>query len=191
MRILVFANAFHSISGGDKIFVEFSKRWEQKRGVRVQIVTNEKGKEFCLAHGVKPDMVRVWPASVSDKLGLLLSSAYKSASALVRALFWPAGDWDVVFSASFILPDLLPGLILKLRNPAIKWVVASYIFISPPWSANLAGKRLNTLILYLVQKVSLFCMKRFADGIFIASEWDLHRFEKFSHTLQVVAIRGG
>lgn len=192
MKIIVFANSFFNLGGGEKIFVEYAKRW-QAMGEATQIITNEKGKQFCLEHGFKNQLIIVWPSSWSDKWGILFSSVYKSLISAFRAFFLPASDIDIVFSASFIWPDLFPGLVLKLRNPKIRWVVASYLFVIPPWVKYYYGKPLRSFLLYGTQVVSLFIMKRFADGIFTASPRDIARFDtgKKNQHLKATAVRGG
>lgn len=192
MKIVVFANSFYNLGGGEKIFVEYAKRW-QEAGENVEIITNERGKQFCLEHNLSGQFITVWPSSRSDKWGIFFSSLYKSVISSLRSFFLPLSDIDAVFSVSFIWPDLLPGLVLKLRKPSIRWVVASYLFVIPPWAKYYFGNPIRSLIFYVVQVVSLVLMKRFSDGVFTASLRDISKFttrRKKQH-LKAIAVRGG
>lgn len=187
MRIVIFANAFHTISGGDKIFVEFAKYWIPA-GEKVKVITNKSGRLFAMENGLAYKHIQLWPASFSDKLGIFISSAYKTTNSLVRSFFISPKSIDVIFSASFIWPDLFPGLILKLKKPQIKWIVACYVFLPNPFLKTYRGNRFNGIILYLVQKISLILINLFADAAFVASKLDLDRFSERVH---VKTVRGG
>ncbi len=192
MKIVVLANSFFNLGGGEKIFVEYAKRWHES-GEEIEVITNERGREFCLEHGLKERSIVVWPSSRSDQWGIFFSSLYKSIIPSIRTLFTPVSDIDVIFAASFIWPDLLPGIVMKLRRPRIRLVVASYLFVIPPWAKHYYGNPLRAFALYSVQTVSLFLMRCFADGIFTASLRDVARFsiERRRRRLKVVAVRGG
>ena len=187
MKIVIFANAFHTISGGDKIFVEFAKHW-LSWGEDVDVITNKSGRLFAMENGLSPKYIRLWPASFSDKLGIFISSAYKTIHSLIRSFFIDPKNIDIVFSASFIWPDLLPGLILKLKKPKLKWVVACYVFLPNPLSRGYRGSLFNGIVLFLVQKISILIISLFADQVFVASYLDSNRFFK---RIKVNAIRGG
>lgn len=187
MKIVIFANAFHTISGGDKIFVEFAKHWLSE-GEDVEVITNKSGRLFAMENGLVYKHIKLWPASFSDKLGVFISSSYKTVHSLTRALFFNPENTDIVFSASFIWPDLLPGLVLKLKKPQIKLIVACYVFLPNPFLKEYRGNLFNGFILYLVQKISLLLINLFADAAFVASKLDLNRFSK---RVQVKVVRGG
>lgn len=187
MKIIIFANAFHTISGGDKIFVEYAKHWLSE-GEDVEVITNKSGRLFAMENGLAHRYIRHWPASFSDNLGIFFSSAYKTIHSLIRALFINPENTDIVFSSSFIWPDLLPGLILKLRKPQIKWVVACYVFLPNPFSKGYRGNLFNGIVLFLVQKISILIINLFADQAFVASDLDTNRFFK---RIRVKAMRGG
>lgn len=187
MKIIIFANAFHTISGGDKIFVEFAKHWLSE-GEDVKVITNKSGRLFAMENGLAYRHIVLWPASFSDKLGIFVSSAYKTVNSILRAFFVKPDDIDIVFSASFIWPDLLPGLVLKLKKPKIKWIVACYVFLPNPFAEGYRGNRFNGIIIYLVQKISIMLINLFADAAFVASHLDVNNFSK---RVLVKAVRGG
>ena len=101
MKIIVFANSFYNLGGGEKIFVEYSKRWIEF-GETVKIVTNEEGKQFCIENGLKSEYLTLWPSSWSDKFGISISTIYKSLISLFRSFFISTKNIDAIFAASFI-----------------------------------------------------------------------------------------
>lgn len=191
MNITIFANAFHIVSGGDKIFAEYAKRWK-KSGETIRIVTNEKGKQFCLRHGIRPTDITVWRASKADRWGVFGASVYKTFTSLVRAIRTPLEETEVVFAASFLWPDLIPALIAKFTDPTRTLVVAWYIFAPAPWSVRYQGSFINGLVFYLMQQISYVLVTLFADRVLTAAVVDVPKFERFARLAgNVAAIRGG
>lgn len=191
MQITIFANAFHIVSGGDKIFAEYAKRWK-KAGEKVDIITNEKGKQFCLQHGIRPTDITLWRASSADAWGVFGTSVYKTFASIIRVVRNPFSDTDVLFAASYLWPDLLPALIAKFKDPTRTLVVAWYIFAPAPWNERYQGPFLNGLIFYLMQKISYLLVTLFADRILTASSVDVPKFDKFARLKgNVMAVRGG
>lgn len=191
MRILVFANAFHIISGGDKIFAEYSKRWI-KSGEKISIVTNEKGKIFCLNHGISRTNVWIWKTSFTDKFGVFISSVYKSLSSLIRCFFLNIRSIDAIFSSSNLWPDVFPAFIIKIRKPKVLWFSACYLIVPSPFSRDGKIKGLKGLISYIVQQISLKLIRIRADAVLTASPIDCKSFYNGRLTpKRVIAIRGG
>jgi glycosyltransferase involved in cell wall biosynthesis len=192
MRIAIFANAFTSLSGGDKIFVEYAKRWLHS-GETVVIITNEKGRIFCLEHGLNENNIEVWKSSFMDKLDIYISGIYKTIISIVKCLSFCSREYDIVFSSSDFLPDIFSALIAKAKKRKIKWLAACYLLTPCPFSNRYSGYRLRALIFYYEQRIALLLIKNFANAVFTASEKDRNHFynkrKLFSET--VIAIRGG
>lgn len=191
MNVTVFANAYHTLSGGDRIFAECSRRWLD-RGDDVTVVTNEKGAAFCLESNIPTDRIRTWPASASDRFGVLASSAYKSVASVVQALRSKPDGTEVLFSSSYFLPDTLPALIVRRRSPGSRWIVGFYLLVDPPWRGGFSGNFLSGLLLWVTQAVALGFVRRFADGVLTASPVDRTWFVRRGFAPErVLAIRGG
>lgn len=190
MQILVFANSYTDMSGGDKIFAEYSRRWA-RRGERVLILTNEKGRAFCLRHGIDSAAVQVWRASFADRFGVYYSTTYKTLISVVQGLRFRREGVHVAFSASHLWPDVFAALLAKLRTPRAKWVAACYLITPFPWDRTYAGGRLRALLLYMAQFLSIWVIRWFADGVFTASLADRAHFDKGRLAGRVMAVRGG
>ncbi len=164
MRIVVFANAFTSLSGGDKIFVEYSRYWLQL-GIDVEIVTNEKGRNFCLQHGIPKRDIRVWNSSFMDRMGVYISSLYKVARVSIGGVFFRSRGCDIFFSASDFWPDVFPALLAKVRASKTKWLAACYLLAPFPDGKGYGEKHVRAYIFYYTQKVSLWLIRLFANAV--------------------------
>ena len=161
---MTFTNAFTSISGSDKIFVEYSRHW-LRLGIDVEIVTNEKGRNFCLQLGIPKTNIRLWKSSFMDRTGVYLSSSYKVVRASIEGVFFRSRGCDLFFSASDFWPDVFPALVAKARALKAKWLAACYLLAPFPDGKGYSQKRVRAYIFYYTQKVSLWLIRIFADAV--------------------------
>ncbi len=185
MKIVIFANTFYLISGGDMIFVNLAKKFLQAKN-QVTVITNEKGEEFCISHSLPKSSVTIQPSSLVDKYPLVLVELYKAFISTVREFFPNRQNPEIIFSSSFFLPDLIPAVIAKIKNPGTKMVVGVYLLFPSIFSfKKYHGGQLKLVFLYLSQQISLLLIKIFADLVLTASEKDVRFFKN------AIAIRGG
>ena len=194
MRIIVFANSVYTntLTGGDRIFAESVKQW-LKWGHKVQIVTNEAGREFCIQTGLPKSVLTLWPTSWADKCGVFFSMFLKAFTCFFYGLFFNPGDVDAVFASSFFTPDTIPAFLLKLGRANLKITTASYLFSSKKWGIDYSGGRLKGLFFYLNQEIAFALTRKFEASIVTASAFDrdkLIEFERFPGR-KILAIRGG
>ncbi|MCM8783437.1 MAG: glycosyltransferase [Candidatus Omnitrophica bacterium] len=171
MKILVFANTFNVASGGDKIFVKCCKYW-QNHNNKILIVTNEKGFNFCLNSGIKESNLEIWRSFFLDKLNIRISYIYKTLVSVIRGIFLNTYEYEVVFSSSDFLPDVLPALINKIKNKKIKWISAFYLFAPKPWQKNnpYKGKYFIIGVFYwLSQLISYYITKNVSDIVLVTN----------------------
>jgi len=191
MKIQIFANDYHLVSGGDVIFAEMAKTWSKSQ--EVEIITNEKGKIFCDRRRLNKVKITVWRSSVADQFGIVLAEAYKTILSAIGSL-WLKNKVDVIFSSSLFWPDIFSGVITKIKYPKAKLVVGLYLLFPSPFDkVRYDGGFLKSIFLSLSQSVSLILVDRFADIVLTASR---HRSELLHNNRQlnsdtVVAIRGG
>ncbi len=192
MRILVFANTYAHVSGGDVIFAEMCKVWKEA-GQDIEVITNEKGYLFCKDRGLKTK-ITVWKASRADDFGVFMAELYKSIVSGVRPLFLKRESPEIIFSSSFFWPDIFSAVITKIKHPKAKLVVGVYLlFPRPLRKVKYDGGLLKAVLLYASQLISLYLVDRFADVVLTASR---HKKELLHNNKQlndktVVAIRGG
>lgn len=185
MKILIFANTFYLISGGDMIFVNLAKKFLLSKN-QVSVVTNEKGGEFCITHGLPKANIQTQSSSWVDRYHLLVVETYKTIISTIREVSVSRPHPDLIFSSSFFLPDLIPAVIAKIKNPRSKLVVGIYLLFPSIFSfKKYHGGQIKLLFLYLSQQISLLLIRLFADLVLTASEKDVGHFKK------AIAIRGG
>lgn len=195
MKILIIANAFFSdktISGGDFIFANYAKQWE-RYGNSCKICTNEHGREFCLQEGIKKSNIILFKSCRLDFLGVFIGNIVRTFSSLFSSIKFNFSGYDLIFSASDFLPDVIPAVIAKIKNKKIKWLTGFYFFAPNPFIKKYSGTRLRVITFYLGQKISLFFISRLVDSIFTASGKDRERFifKRQIKESKVLAIRGG
>src|SRR5688572_7250541 len=148
MKIVIFANTVYTqtLTGGDRIFAEFAKKWILW-GHEVIIVTNEAGRKFCLHVGVPKENILIWSNSWSDSFGVYLSMFIKTLVCVVRSLFFYKKA-DVILASSFFVPDMIPAFILKLKLGNAVLATASYLFSTKKWGADYSGGKLKGFLFY-------------------------------------------
>lgn len=192
MKVVVFANTFQIISGGEVIAVEVAKQW-LRLGHRVTFITTQKGKAFCRRRGLKQNHVQAWIPSWIDRFGIYFSSAVETIISLFRGLFFNPKPYDTVFSASIFWPDIFPAAFAKIRQPKIKLIVGAYLIFPNPFTQKYNGSFLKSLVLFLSQMLSLWFISLFADLVLTASELDRQNYfnQRQLNPNSVIAIRGG
>jgi glycosyltransferase involved in cell wall biosynthesis len=171
------------LSGGDRIFVELLKGWS----AHAEMVLLGCGEAIDIARTHGAADVRFLETRPVDNcvpygLAALVAHTCRRFAAGVRGLRHHAAevaDADVVYSVSDFYPDLWPAFLMKRRNPGIVWIAGYYLVVPAPWekdSPYKGGQWLRGLIYWLLQRGSLFLVRRYADHVFVTSEPDVSRF---------------
>ena len=193
MHLLVFALAINydpkkkGMSGGDRILIEVSKEL-RNRGHSVLIITGEAGALMLRDNGVDYFL----PVSgTSGSLGILKRIIRGIRTGITIDL----ADVDAIYSSSIFLEDILPGWLAKIRDRNVKWIVGWWIFPPSPFAKEnpYRGKMwLRGLAFYLIGKVSLFLVKRWADAVFVTNDLDKKKFERMGFPSDsVLVLKGG
>ncbi len=201
MKILIMVNTGASdlgVSGGDRIFIEFSKIWSATNAIK--IITWPQAHRVCVNSGlnkVEFDVVGI----EDEKIFLPLLYLERTFIAMLKALTIKRKDMpEMLFSSSDFWPDVIPAFILKLRSKKIKWMAAFYFFAPTPFYskedvAYRGGKfklSFRSLCYYLTQRLSYLLIKKFADLILVSNQLDKNLFVKdgFSED-SILPIYGG
>jgi glycosyltransferase involved in cell wall biosynthesis len=199
MIVNVFCYSFWNLSGGDRIFLECSKRWV-KKDVKINIFTVERGYQFCRSYGLNNVNYAVLSSLKADNRGFLFSYIIRILRGCSKAMFghfsFNEDEVVIVYSSSDFWPDSLPASIMKMRFRNVHWVAGFYLFASSPLSKSspYKGKRLATgLFYYLSQLPIFFLIRKYASMVWVTSEPDRWRFIGNGQLTAdtVVAVRGG
>ncbi|KKU88254.1 MAG: Glycosyltransferase [Candidatus Gottesmanbacteria bacterium GW2011_GWA2_47_9] len=193
MHIVAFANGIHTntLTGGDKIFVEFCKRWILA-GHHVVIITNKVGRRYCMRNGIAASHILLWRASWLDRYGVYAAMLGKTVMSFIRGLFLLQKRVDVIFASSFFFPDIIPAFFLKLRHPHAQLAIASYLFTAKRLGSDYSGGRLKGLLFYLNELASFWLTRRYQGLVLTASSHDktqLARSQRIDPH-DIMAIRG-
>ncbi|MDP8259599.1 MAG: glycosyltransferase family 4 protein [Candidatus Gygaella obscura] len=182
----------NALSGGDRIFIELSRRLKEK--FDVSLLISKDGWQICRREGIGDLNHKIWADDKFNKYGYLISYFYRTLNSIVYSLKIKLEKDDIVYSSSDFLPDSIPAFILKFRYN-IKWVAGFYLFAPKPWakeSPYKSCKFFTGLIYWLNQLPVYWLVKKFADIIFVTSEPDIDKFiTRKRKRNEVVVIKGG
>ena len=193
-NLLIIANWMQgaALSGGDKIFIELTKRWLHK--LNISIFISREGEKICYQEELNVTNKRIWASDILSGF-YLIDGIYRVVCSIFHALRIKTNHRDIVLSSSDFLPDSVPGFILKLRNPSIKWVASFYLFAPKPWQKDSPYKGTKWLlgfIYWLSQLPAYYIIKNFADIVFVTSEPDVTPFITKKRAVdKIIVVQGG
>ncbi len=193
--LYIFANWMQgvSLSGGDRIFIELSKRWAS--ALEIVFLVSCEGWEICRREGLEGFSSRIWSSGRFNKYGYYIDYLYRSLNSFINALRLDIRDTHCVYSSSDFWPDVIPALILKIRKKKIVWIAGFFLFIVPPWHKESPYKRNKWflgLCYWLSQRPAYWIVKSFADMVFVTSDPDVGYFlTRKRNRKKIVVIRGG
>ena len=102
---------------------------------------------------------------------------------------------DYIYSVSDFYPDFLPAFYAKIKNPRITWIAGYYLFAPSPFSKESPYKGLywaRGLLYWIMQRLSYFIIKKWADFVFITSQQDVKKFITKKRTgRRIIVVQGG
>ena len=184
-----------SMSGGDRILIEMTRRWI---GLckRIHLYVNEEGYLLYKSHGIIDVDYVIWPSGAFKRLGFMSVYIARICVGALKVLTLKLEKGSLVYSASDFLPDSIPALILKLRHGKnIRWIAGFYLFAPNPFDKDCPYKRWNRLrgvTYYLSQWPIYLLVNNLADAVCVTSEPDVKNFiTKKRSALDVTVMRGG
>jgi glycosyltransferase involved in cell wall biosynthesis len=188
------------MSGGDRIAIEFLKRWTHAFQ-EIVIVTTLAGRSMYVRNSlleasyVVSTKLVLSSHSLPNNIMLQALATMKSILLIPRLLRRTIRDNMLVYSTSEFPGDFLPALILRLLRPRSIWLASFFLFAPSPFSPEnpYMGTRSFRAALWHMAQIPIFSLTRlFADLVFVTNEHDRHRFtnERLSAG-RVIAIRGG
>lgn len=182
------------LSGGDSIFIQFIKNWQNKLNITIfgsQESQNliEKNKIHNL-NFIKTDHKNNNPSlTFFNIINHQLRRTSKGIVSLLKNSHVIKSN-QYVYSVSDFYPDLLPALIAKLLNPKIKWLAGFYLFAPNPFDKNSPYNQTNQffkgLIYFLFQQPAYFLVKTYADVVLVTSLPDSKKFSQ-----KTIVVKGG
>ena len=150
-----------SMGGGDRIFCELGKYW-QEQGIKVTLIGPSEAYSVAKIGGLETTFVETsnLPTESLGTVKTYLLRIWKSLRQ--RQKF---GEYDLIYSASESLPDVILSLMVKRQNPKVPWVIGFYLKARNPFLGEVS-LRFSSLNQFFQQQVSLVLMKLFGASAF-------------------------
>lgn len=198
MKNIVFIannNIGTGLSGGDRIFLEFLRNWQNKASITIFACQET----INLIKRYEINNVKIITTSNNINTSNCFSISQLIKHNIVRSYVGIKtilhnkkiiNETDFVYSVSDFYPDFLPALLIKLINFKIQWIAGYYLFAPNPFSINSPYKNINYLkglLYWLMQIPSHLITNLLANIVFITSKPDTKKFPK----KRTVIIKGG
>ena len=109
IQVISFMNAFsEGVSGGDAAFIEVFKRINLKNHL---ILTSSLGEKLCRQMGL--DAKFILTTREKEFSSVMITYLFRIILGSVKAFFLPVPN--VIYITSDILPDVIPGICLKIK----------------------------------------------------------------------------
>lgn len=198
-KIYIFALAAHGqgISGSDRIFIEFARRWSKKSLVNIYVW--EEGYEMCQRQGLKVSSIKYQISNINrwEKSGFIVNYLARILEGIRIGLTLEIENPNksMIYSASEFWMDSIPAFILKIRYPKIKWIAAWFQTAPKPWVGFAEGERINTykarsFLYWLVQLPIKPMISHSADFVLVNNEEETRQFPKHLQQKRAIVILG-
>lgn len=196
----IFANAAlgKGLSGGDRIFIELSRRLSKDNKVIIHVW--EDGYQICRKQKLsETNNLRFEVINVNFwcKFGFLICYFARIIVACFKSfvITLENSNSTVIYSASEFWMDSIPAYILKLRFPKVRWVAAWFQTAPNPLIGFSEGKRENAYRLsafyhWFMQLPIKPIIENFADLVLVNNELERNQFNKLDKANRVLVILG-
>lgn len=195
MQVHIFALAAHGegISGGDRIFIELSRRF--KDTVQITIYVWEEGRELCRRQNLTKRNVRYRISKLNNwkRFGFVVLYLVRIMEGVRLGVTLKLKNEKevIVYSASDFWMDALPCILLKLRYPKIRWLAGWFQTAPNPFKGFSGGRyKKSALFYYLSQLPVKPLVGRFANFVFINNESEKSVFPKLVRNGKVFVLIG-
>lgn len=185
------------ISGGDRIFIELSRRWSKKYPVTIYLWTE--GYEMCKRQGLsgkkisfKVSLMKPW-----RDFGFLINYVARIFEGIRIGLTLKLENNKdmVVYSASEFWMDSLPTFILKIRFPKITWVASWFQTAPNPIKGFAEGERrkryrLSALFYWLVQLPIKPLIHKYSDFVLVNNDSEKKQFPHLTKKGRTIVVLG-
>lgn len=202
-HIITMSTYGKGLSGGDRIWIELSKRLGKKFSVSVYLW--EEGLAIAKREGLENVKYILWSAKLWAEFGFFKSVTFvinylaRVGIGIFNAslLKLENSSATIVYSTSEFWQDSVPATILKIRYPKITWIAAWYQTAPNPFKGFEENGVFNilpnfkALLYWFVQLPVKPLIKNMADFVFITSEPDKSLFPKFKKGDRILVVKGG
>jgi len=198
-KIYIFALAAHGqgISGGDRIFIEFARRWSKYTEVNIWVC--HEGYQLCQRQKLSAKNLNYFVSNFRSlrNLGFFINYLSRILKGIWIGLTINLDNPSetIVYSASEFWMDSLPAWVLKLRFSKIKWVAAWYQTAPKPWLGFSEGRRENkykfkAFFYWLAQLPIKPLIANFADYVLVNNIIEKKQFNRLDTKKRAIVVLG-
>ncbi|MBI9030490.1 glycosyltransferase [bacterium] len=193
--------SLNGMSGGDRINLEFIKYWNNL--CDLYILGTNLNYNFLIKNKIKINEQQFieFPESKftppHNSLKIVFIYLKRIFSFLRNYKKYDFSNGDLLYSSSDLIADSIIACFIKIKNPKIKWVSGLYLIARNPFvgfenqkSIKIKIPSLNLLGFWLLQKISFFCISRYADEIWVLNKFDKKILEEKTFA-KIHVINGG
>jgi glycosyltransferase involved in cell wall biosynthesis len=172
-------------SGGDTIFLNFIKYWQKK--IDITVFGSEESKELLKRYSL--EKIKFIKTDNATTTNFYYTEAKRTLLGILKIK--KLKFYNFVYSVSDFYPDLFPGIYYKILHPKTKLICGFYLFAPNPFDKKSPYIQTNQFfkgfLYWLLQKISLPLVNKYADIVFVTSDPDI----KYFPNKKVVVIQGG
>lgn len=196
LHIIALASHGEGISGGDRIYIEFARRWSKQ--FPVIIYSWNEGRRMCERQNLEGKYLSFKIIKIPfGQFNFLISYISRIIQGIKLGVSLKLkNQQDIyIYNASEFWMDSLATYILKLRYPKIYWIASWYQTAPNPLLGFTDSKRenkhkLRALLYYLVQFPIKYLVKAKADKVFVNNDNERKEFEELDKKGKALVVIG-
>lgn len=189
------------LSGGDRIWIELSRKWAEM-GIKIKVYVWEEGMAMAQRNDLNHKNIEfiLWSAKKFKKFGFAFNYFARTVKGILNALKIKKRSvhGEIIYSSSDFWPDSIPAFLMRKKLKNAKWVAGFYLFAPNPlkgFRGNYGTKwhfpKIKELLYFFHQKPIYFLVKKYADMIFVTGEEDKKRILNDGFRKKIVMVKGG
>lgn len=195
INIFAFAAQGTGISGSDRIFIEFVRRWIEKFPITIYV--DKDGYEMCQRQNLPISKIKFQKSNITNKWGFFINYLARIFTGLKLGFSLHIEDSaeTIIYSASEFWMDSLPCVILKLRFRKVKWVAAWYQTAPNPLKGFAEGKRegryrVSAFFYWFAQLPVKPLIAQLADFVLVNNEVEKSQFPTLNENKRAIVVIG-
>jgi glycosyltransferase involved in cell wall biosynthesis len=199
LHIFAFASHGVGISGGDRIWIELVRRWQQKFPIAIE--TWKEGKEMAERQSLKENTglrFNIYELGFFCNLGFVLCYFARIFKGIWVGLTLKIenNSSTYIYNASEFWMDAFPCILIKMRYPKITWVAAWYQTAPNPLKGfsekTRSGQtyKLRAFAYWITQLPIKPLIKKYANYVIVNNEDEKKQFPEFAKNNKAIVMIG-
>lgn len=183
------------ISGSDRIFIEFARRWVKIRPVTIYV--DREGQQMCERQNLAGSIKYQVSSIKGKRFGFLFNYIARIIEGIRLGVTIRLENTSttIIYSASEFWMDSLPCVILKLRFNKVRWAAAWYQTAPNPLKGFAEGKRegkyrFSAFLYWFAQLPIKPLVANFADYVLVNNEDEKKQFPALTKKKRTVVVIG-